>query len=203
MYVLVLSAAAGQETAIEPNITYLEKQFAALSDSILKRLDHTGCKAFLLVCESRVTAKNLPDFLRDVFVARAQAARETIVTGPSAEGAGSENCRLQISIEAWRFEIRRFDSDSEDFKFNQQFEIAARMIVQDANGTILKVDKLNLRGHRLLRNRMEVEQAQKGQAAFALAFEQREPQKFMALSTVLIAVATAATVFLLYELRSQ
>lgn len=183
----------------ESNVKFLTAVLGQAADAVLESLAGHKATGIELRENSAAEYREAGQFLRDIFAERALARGVALFFADSASSRRAPSL-LQMAVYDWQFTATPVKQPPRSVR--QRFDAIVSIVLVDSSGRVLLARQHPVTGERTAPATAPAEPAG-SQPAFARAELHAAPKKWHVLHTGLLALATGATIFLMYSLRSR
>ena len=188
----------------ESNLEFIEATIEAFADSLFRTDPFERIDGLIIRVQSIAAPEGAATFVQKVLTTvAAQTARVRLDNGSQTDLPENNDLLMSITIEGWTLSVAKSEADQSRYKFRQVFETVLRIFVTDRSKVVRYATRRKITGSRPIVDETTLLRIQDRQPEFARFDMEPVLSKSDFFQTFLIALATALTIFLIYQFRSQ
>ncbi|MDQ7065852.1 MAG: hypothetical protein Q9P90_16585 [candidate division KSB1 bacterium] len=193
---------ARQETP-KRNLDFLAEAFSTYFDRLLQRTGFLAGDTVFLVVENRIQRADAVRFVRDLFIEALNVRGVVVRTQMPISEPPLRGDRIELAVESWRWQLDENRNQNGTGRYMQSFTSNVRILLIRSTGEVQDVMKATIQAQRTIKDLNELYLMQANQPDFAIVPVPVWAGKRKIIETILITVASAITIYLLFHIRSQ
>ncbi|MDQ7051832.1 MAG: hypothetical protein Q9P14_02630 [candidate division KSB1 bacterium] len=185
------------------NLDFLAEAFSTYFDRLLQRTGFLAGDTVFLVVENRIQRADAVRFVRDLFIEALNVRGVVVRTQMPISEPPLRGDRIELAVESWRWQLDENRNQNGTGRYMQSFTSNVRILLIRSTGEVEDVMKATIQAQRTIKDLNELYLMQANQPDFAIVPVPVWAGKRKIIETILITVASAITIYLLFHIRSQ